>query len=653
VVFADLVAFTTFSESRDAEDVRSMLTDYYERCRNIIARFGGTTDKFIGDAVMGVWGAESSHEDDAERATRAALELVDMVAGLGKEIGVPELAARAGVLSGEAAVGPGGNDQGLVVGDLVNTASRLQSIAPSGGVLVGQSTRDLVGSVVEFDPLGEQHVKGKDIPVAAYRAVRVLGLSSQHQGGELGEGPFVGRDDELRLLKDQLGAAGRERRARLVSVVGEGGIGKTRLSRELLRYVDGIAETVFYHSGRSPSYGDGVTFWALGEMIRQRAGITEDEDDSKSRMKLRTTVADFAPEPEDQRWIEPRLAGLIGLAPMPKGDRSELFSALRTFFQRIADRGPVVMVFEDLHWADEGLLDFIEELVERTTQHPVLVLTLARPELLERRPGWGSSRKRTMSMHLGRLEGADMRELVAGLAPGLPDETVLRIADRTAGVPLHAVEFIRMMLNTGQLVAEGERFRLVDEGEDLTIPDSVSAIIGARLDRLSSDERSVVQDASVLGLSFMLPSVVEMRGSSTEGIDSVLRGLVRREILEFDEDPRSPERGQYRFVQSLIREVAYARLSKAERVSLHLQVAHRFEEADDIELAGMIASHYASAAAADADNAELAGKARSAVISAAERAASLHSDSQARRPNGPRACTRIPKPRACTRPPSE
>jgi len=629
VVFADLVGFTTFSESRDPEDVRAMLTAYYERCREIIARYGGVTDKFIGDAVMGVWGAAAAHEDDAERATRAALELVDMVVGLGAEIGVEDLAARAGVLSGEAAVGPGGNEQGLVVGDLVNTASRLQSIAPSGGVFVGESTRDLVGSAIAFAPIGEQLVKGKAIPVAAYQALRVLANSSHGNSGKLGEGPFIGREDELRLLKDQLHAAGRERRGRLVSIVGEGGIGKTRISRELLRYIEGIAEDIYYHSGRSPSYGEGVTFWALGEMVRQRAGISEGDDESKSRMKLRTAVAEFVPDEEDQRWMEPRLAALIGLADMPTGDRAELYAAFRTYFQRIAERGTVLMVFEDLHWADDALMDFIEELVERTTQYPILVISLARPELLERRLGWGSSRKRTLSMHLGRLDQDDMHLLVSGLVPGLPDSMVERIAERTAGVPLHEVEFVRMMLNSGRLVQEGRTFRLTDEDEELSIPDSVQAIIGARLDRLGSDELGILKDAAVLGLSFTAEDLAALRKRDSEGIEPILHDLVRREILEFDEDPRSPERGQYRFVQSLILEVAYGRLSKVERASRHLEVAERFEERGDIELAGVIASHYASAVASDPRNGELLDRARTAVVGAADRANNLRSHEQA------------------------
>ncbi|HEX6222372.1 MAG TPA: adenylate/guanylate cyclase domain-containing protein [Acidimicrobiia bacterium] len=629
MLFADLVGFTTFSEGRDPEDVRNMLTHFYEKCREIIGRYGGTTDKFIGDAVMGVWGAVEAHEDDAERATRAGLELVDMVKGLGGELGIPDLAARAGILSGSASVGSGGNEQGLVVGDLVNTASRLQSIASPGSVYVGSTTRDLVGSAIEFREVGEHQVKGKEVAVTAFEAVRVLALSSARTGSDLLEGPFVGRDDELRLLKDQLHATGREGRARMVSIIGEGGIGKSRLAAELIRYIDGITEDIYYHGGRSPSYGDGVTFWALGEMIRQRAGITEGEEPSKARMKLRTVVADFFPSQDDQRWIEPRLAAVLGLASGPPGERAEHFAALRAFFQGIAARGTVSMVFEDLQWADEGLLDFIEELVERTTSHPILVLCLARPELLERRSDWAASRKRTLTMHLSRLNGESMTDLVAGLAPGLPESMVERIVGRSAGVPLHAVEFVRMLLNTGQLVRDGDRFEFTGSDEQMPIPDSVSAMIGARIDRLEPDAQSIIRDASVLGLTFTVTALSEMRGDSIEGVESVLSELIRREVLELDENPRSPERGQYRFVQGLIREVAYSRLSRQERVSRHLAAAHMFQSADDPELAGVVASHYADAVEADPGNQELVQRACRAVIDAAERAAGLKSDAQA------------------------
>jgi class 3 adenylate cyclase/tetratricopeptide (TPR) repeat protein len=631
VLFADLVGFTTFSESRDPEEVREMLTRYFERSREIVERFRGTVDKFIGDAVMAWWGAVEAREDDAERAVRAAFELVDMVAKLGSEIGVPDLALRAGVLTGETSVGPGGNQQGLVVGDLVNTASRLQSIAEAGTVVVGESTRNLVVGAVEFEALGEQRVKGKEIPVKPFRALRVVAQRGGRGRAEGLEPPFTGRQDELRLLKDQLHAAGREQRGRLVSIVGEGGIGKSRLAWEVLKYIDGIAEPIYWHQGRSPAYGDGITFWSIGEMIRGRAGIAAETDDrAKSRMKLRTAVAEYLPSEDERRWVEPRLAGLLGLDEMPPGDRDELFAAIRTFFQRVADRGTAVMVFEDLHWADDGVLEFITDLVERSTRHPILVVTLSRPELLDRHPGWGSGRRNTLSMHLAPLPDDQMAELVTGMVPGIPAAAVEAIVGRAAGVPLYAVEFVRMLLAGGDLVRQGDTFALTSDLSDLAVPDSLAAVIGARLDRLGPDDRALVQDAAVLGQSFTLQGLAAIRGTEPATLEEPLRALARQELFELDDNPRSSERGQYRFVQSLIREVAYGRLSRADRHARHLRVAEYFARLDDPELAGIVASHFLSAhETAPPGTEDLLERGRTALVDAAHRAADLQASAQA------------------------
>jgi class 3 adenylate cyclase/tetratricopeptide (TPR) repeat protein len=631
VLFADLVGFTSLSESRDPEEVRGLLTRYFDRSREVIGRFGGTVEKYIGDAVMAVWGAVEANEDDAERAVRAALELVDAVAELGEEIRVPELALRAGVLSGEASVGPGGNEQGLIVGDLVNTASRLQSMAEPSTVVVGEATQELVREAVRFEPLGSQKVKGKDVPVAAYRALRVMGQRGGRGRSEGIEPPFVGREEELRLLKDQLHGTGRDRRSRLVSVVGEAGIGKSRLAWELLKYVDGIKETVFWHSGRSPSYGEGLTFWALGEMVRFRAGIADTDDPAKSRMKLRTAVADLIPDPEDQRWVEPRLAGLIGIDEMPQGDRSEQFAALRSFFHAIASRGTTVLLFEDLHWADDGLLDFIVELVERSPRHPILVITLARPDLLERRAAWGSGHRSFLSLHLAPLPDASMTALVSGMVPGMSGHAVKTIVERAAGIPLYAVEFVRMLLASGDVRRAGDEFVLVGDPEDLRIPNSLHAVIGARLDRLGGAERSLVEDAAVLGQAFTLRGLQALRPEPAAELEARLRGLLHKELLELEDDPRSPERGQYRFVQSLIREVAYSRVGRAERRERHLRVAEYFRRLDLDELAAATASHYLAAfeMSAPGEEAGLIEKASAALLRAARRAAGLHANRQA------------------------
>jgi class 3 adenylate cyclase len=387
VLFADLVGFTPFAEERDAEEVRDTLARYFEIAGEVIARHGGTVEKFIGDAVMAVWGAPVAHEDDAERVVRAGLELGDAVRKLG-----PSMQVRVGILTGEAAVSVGATGQGMVAGDLVNTASRLQSVAPPGTVLVGEATARAASAAIVFEPAGEQALKGKTAPVPAWRALRVVAERGGRNRAETLEAPFVGRADELRLLKDLFHATLRERRPRHVSVTGQAGIGKTRLAWEFLKYVDGLADAVFWHEGRCPPYGDGITFWALGEMVRARAGLLETDDEATTRRKLAETLAAHVPDAEERRWIEPALLALLGIGTGSAGPE-QLFAAWRTFFERLAKAAPVVMVFEDLQHADSGLLDFIDHLLEWSRGAPIYVLTLARPELLERRPGWGAGRR--------------------------------------------------------------------------------------------------------------------------------------------------------------------------------------------------------------------------------------------------------------------
>jgi len=622
VLFADLVGFTTFSESRDAEEVRAMLTRYFDRSREVIESFGGEVDKYTGDAITAFWGARQAQEDDAERAVRAALELVSAVRVLGEELGIPGLMLRAGVLTGEASVGSGGNEKGLVVGDIVNTAARLQSIAEPDTVFVGDATHALTSSGIRYESAGVHDLKGKAEPVTAWRALDIAGEVGGRGRVEGLEAPFVGREDELRLLKDAVHSTSRENRARLVSIVGEAGIGKSRLAWELQKYTDGLTDTLLVHEGRSPSYGEGITFWALGEMVRQRARIAEGDDLLKSRTRLRTMVAEYLSDPEEQKWIEPRLAGLLGLDEMPDGDRSELFSALRTFFQRMTEKGTVLLVFEDLHWADPGLLEFITELVEWSAKLPILVVTLARSDLLESHPGWGSGRRQSTSTHLGPLSDVDMAALVRGLAPGISDEVAAKIVGRAAGIPMYAVEFVRMLIGSGDLVRKGDQFEMTEAIDSLAIPDSLRSVIAARLDRLDDEQRTMVQNASVLGLSFHADGL-SIFGDHPDA-EATLRELIHNELLEFDADERSPERGQYRFLQSVIREVAYSRLAKTERRDRHIQVAEYYESLGDEEYSPIVASHYIDAYAADPSD-EMGEATRRALQRAAERAAKLHS----------------------------
>ncbi|HSL98152.1 MAG TPA: adenylate/guanylate cyclase domain-containing protein, partial [Candidatus Deferrimicrobiaceae bacterium] len=554
VLFVDLVGFTAMSSSRDAESVRELQTRYFDRAREIVVRYGGTIEKFIGDAVMALWGAPTAREDDAERAVRAALDLVEMVPSLGQEAGV-DLQLRAGVLTGQAAVGIGAVGQGMVTGDMVNTAARLQSIAPPGAVFVGDETRLAAGQAITFEPAGEHELKGVPVPVRAWRALRVVGERGGARKPEALEPPFVGRGEELRFLKEQFHATGRERRARLVSLVGQAGIGKSRLAWELEKYLDGVVESVAWHRGRSPSYGEGVTFWALSEAFRRRAGLSEGADEETTRSAVSAMVSEYVSDDAERAWIEPRILHLLGIGEAPSGGKAELFAAWRTFFERLAETATVALVIEDLQWTDDGLLDFLEHLLDWGRSSPIFVLTLARPELLERRPGWGTDRRGATAMRLEPLSSEAMQELLEGMAPGLPERAVARILERAEGIPLYAVETIRMLVATGRLV-QGPDGLLAppaagDRGLDLAnldVPPTLHALVAARLDALPPADRSLLQDAAVLGRSFTIEALAAMTGETPTALESRLASLVRQELLAVETDPRSPSRGQHAFV---------------------------------------------------------------------------------------------------------
>jgi class 3 adenylate cyclase/tetratricopeptide (TPR) repeat protein len=630
VLFADLVAFTSRAEDADPEETRELLSRYFTATRDTVERYGGVVEKFIGDAVMAVWGAPIAYEDDAERAVRCALELLDVVGALEETGG--RLQLRAGVLSGEAAVTIGASGEGMVAGDLVNTASRLQAAAAAGSVLVGEQTYHATRGAIAYEEAGEHDLKGKALPVRAWRALRVVaGRRGAGRSGEI-EPPFVGRDTELRQLKELLDTVSREHKAWLVSIVGQPGIGKTRLVWELEKYVDGLVQRVFWHHGRSPAYGEGITFWALGEMVRQRAGIAEGDEAATTVTRLGEMLAEFVPDAAERAWIEPRLRALLGVGEEDVGERAELFSAWRRLFERISEQDTTVLVFEDLQWADAGTVDFVESLLEWSRSRPILVVTIARPEILDRHPGWGAGSWNATSMHLEPLSRESMVALLAGIAPGLPPEVVGRVLDRAEGIPLYAVETVRMLLDSGRLTRVGETLQLVDELGELEVPASLHALVAARLDVLDSTDRSLLQDGAVLGQTFALPALAALSGVAETELEERLSALVRRELLVRVTDPRSPEHGQFAFVQGIVREVAHETFARRDRRARHLAAARYYERVGDDELAGVLASHYveahrASPAGEEAD--AVATQARLALRGAAERASALHSHDQA------------------------
>ena len=635
VLFADLVGFTALSESRDSEEVRDVLSSYFETCRTVIARYGGTVEKFIGDAVMAVWGTPVAHEDDAERAVRAALDLVAAVEALGAEVEAPRLEARAGVLTGEATVNLAATDEGMVAGDPVNTASRIQSVAEPGSVYVGEATKRSTESAIAYADAGTHELKGKAQPVRLYRTLRVVAGVRGALRSEGLDAPFVGRDRELRLLKNVFHATCDEGKAHLVSLVGIAGIGKSRLSWEFYKYVDGLADSYRWHRGRCLAYGDGVAYWALAEMVRGRADIVEGEDLTSAAAKLRAAVERYVPDPEERGWVEPRLSHLLGLEERPVREKEDLFAGWRLFFERMAEDRPVIMTFEDCQWADASLLEFIDYLLEWSRSHPIFILALARPELLDGRLGWGT-RRNTTGMYLEPLSPRAMTALLDGLIPGLPSEVSAALMSRAAGVPLYAVETVRMLLDRGYLVEEGSAYRLVRPMDDVEIPETLHALIAARLDGLSAPERRLVQDASVLGKTFSRAAIASVSGLSPSDLEGLLASLVRKEVLGIQADPQSPERGHYGFLQDILRRVAYETLSKKDRRARHLAVAFYMEQAlaDDEEIVEVLASHYVQAYDLDPraeDAPSIKKKAKYMLARGGERTASLAASAEAQR----------------------
>jgi class 3 adenylate cyclase/tetratricopeptide (TPR) repeat protein len=636
VLFADLVGFTAASESRDAEETRELLSRYFDTSRRLIELYGGTVEKFIGDAVMAVWGTPTATEDDAERAVRAALDLVTAVSALGDEVGVPELRARAGVLTGEAAVTIGAEGQGMVAGDLVNTASRVQSVAQPGTVYVGDPTRRATEQTIAYESAGSHELQGKGGLYPLYRALRVVSGARGALKSQGLEAPFVGRHRELRLIKDLFHACADDGRAHLVSVTGIAGIGKSRLTWEFFKYIDGVPALTYWQRGRCLSYGEGVTYWALADLVRMRCRISEDEDPGSALDKLQTSLVEYVLDEEERRFVEPRVAHLLGLEEGPRFERDDLFAAWRLFFERLADANPTALVFEDMQWADDSLLDFIDYLLEFSRDSRLFVLTLARPELQESRPTWGAGRRNFTSLYLEPLSAASMEELLAGLVPGLPEEIRVQILERAEGVPLYAVETVRMLLDRGALVQDGPVYRPAGPIASLEVPETLHALIAARLDGLSVDERRALQDAAVLGKTFSKTALAALSGVASEAIEALLTSLVRKEVLTLQADPRSPEHGQYSFLQDLIRHVAYETLSKRERRAKHLAAAAHLESAfpDEEEIVEVLASHYLDAyqAAPDAEDAnEIRTKAREKLALAGDRAASLAAAREAQR----------------------
>ncbi len=568
VLFADLVAFTSYSEGRDPEEVRELLSAYFAMARTVVGRYGGTIEKFIGDAVMAVWGVPVSHEDDAERAVRAGLDLVTELVALGESAGAPGLSMRVGIVTGSVAVTLGATNEGMVAGDAVNTAARVQTAAEPGSVWVDAETRGLTQAAVAFSDMGEHALKGKAEPVRLYRADAVVAARGGAQRVDGLQAPMTGRDSELRAVKEALHATMNDGRARLVVVTGVAGAGKSRLGWEFEKYTDGLSDALAWHRGRSLSYGEAMPFWALAEMVRSRLRILETDDRATVDDKIRSGVLTAAASTEQAAWLLPRVTALVsGRDESVLFDRTDLFAGWTAFLEQVGGTRPVLLVFDDAQHADNGLLDFVEHLL-RTFRGKLLVVLLTRPELLERRPSLVAPRHADV-VDLGPLDEAAMGSLMDGLVGDLPRRARAALVARAEGVPLYAVETVRSLIDQDAVVARDGQYVFVDHDhaivdlDRLTAPSSLQTLIAARLDALGPTQRRCVQAASVLGVTFRYDSLLALARTSSYELDLALAALVEKGVLDTQDDPRSPERGQYRFLQSMVREVAYSTLARS------------------------------------------------------------------------------------------
>ncbi len=605
LLFADLVGFTPLAETRDPEVVRELLATYFERARSVIERYNGGVEKFIGDAVFAVWGVPAAREDDAERAVRAGLDLLALASVLGEEYGVDGLQMRVGITTGQVAVtlnAAPSDGQGVVAGDAVNTAARVQSVAEPGQVWVDDTTRSLTSASLAYVSTGAHELKGKAVPVELFRAVRTTAAVGGAQRVDGLEAPFVGRDRELRLVKELFHATAEERRSRLVLVAGEPGIGKSRLAWEFEKYADAITARTHWLRGRCLSYGQGVAGRVVAEMVRSLLRVTESDDETTIVQALDERLLRHVPDEEERAVLRPRLTSLLGLSDAVF-DQTDLFACWRAFFESLCVDGlSLTLVVEDLQWADDGFLDFLDYLLD-SGRAPIMVLALARPEVSRRRTGIGAGRRST-TVFLEPLPDQAMERLLDGLVAGLPATMRAELVKRAEGVPLYAVETVRALIDRDVVIASGGQY-VVDpvaaEALDLSAlgpPASLQALLAARLDALPAPERRAVQDASVLGLSFTRAGIAALTPSDID-LDTVLDSLRRKEILVVDNDPRSPERGQYRFAQALLRSCAYDTLSRRDRHSRHLAVAEFLGGLPDADaIAGVLAAHYLDALAA-------------------------------------------------------
>ncbi len=586
VLFCDLVGFTAASDVADPEDVRARIRTYHARLREELERFGGTVEKFVGDAVMAVFGAPVAHEDDAERAVRAGLRLLEAIDELNADDPTLSLQVRVGINTGEAVVALEARPElgeGLVTGDVVNTASRLQGVAPVNAVAVSEQTYRATERVFDWERLEPVTVKGKAEPLAIWRPLRALARLGSDVTRTITT-PLVGRELERSLL---VGTFDRAAQQTLLSA-GHGGraspawarAGSARSCSRTSTVEPGLTR---WRQGRCLPYGDGISFWALGEIVKSECGILESDTPAQAAAKLEQTIPEDDPE---RAWLLARLAPLVG-APAEPSSQEESFAAWRRFCESLAAERTTVLVFEDLHWADPALLAFLEHLADWAEGVPLLLLCTARPELYERHATFGVDARNAQRINLAPLTDTETAQLVSALLERavLPAETQQQLLEQAGGNPLYAEEFVRLLSDRGI-------------GEEAEVPESVQALIAARLDTLSPERKALLQDASVLGKVFWAGALAAMGDREPAEVEQALHELARKELVRPARASSMEGEREYAFWHVLVRDVCYGQIPRLARAGRHEAAAAWLEEqaGERVEdLADVLAYHYESA----------------------------------------------------------
>ncbi|HEU4527907.1 MAG TPA: adenylate/guanylate cyclase domain-containing protein [Actinomycetota bacterium] len=586
IVFCDVTDSTSLGERLDPEALRQVMSRYFDRMEAVLVAHGGTVEKFIGDAVMAVFGIPLLHEDDALRAVRAAAEMRDALVELNVEVARRwglELRNRTGVNTGEVVTG---TDAGrtLVTGDAVNVAARLEQAAEPGEILLGPETYRLTAHAISAERLDTLALKGRSGAVEAFRLLDVEpGL---HRAPMRLDSPMLGRDRPLRLLRDTYEEAVTDRACFLLTVLGPAGIGKSRLAFEFL---EGLEEATVL-SGRCLPYGDGITFWPVAEMVRGAAGIGE----ADARERARARIVDLLDGADDREVVAVHLARLMGLA---EGPRAEPGWALRRLLETLAGRAPVVAVFDDVHWAEPGLVGAIEQVADLSRDAPILILCLARPELLDDRPSWGAGRTRAASIQLEPLGETDARALLENLVGGraIDDEIADRIHGTARGNPLFVEQMLSALLETGAVVRRDDRWVAAADLAAVRTPTALSSLLSARLDRLSDDERVVLSRGAVVGEIFERRAIHDLVPATFRAsVDEQIGALLRKDLIRPTRSDVGKEQEAFRFRHILIRDAAYDSLPKHERAVLHERFAELLERTSGVSLAEAeeIAAHH-------------------------------------------------------------